>query len=80
MPWFLYGLVHNVFDECILYLGNLLRWELRFSWVWELGCDSCIFKPITYKHDLSKDICSWIIESYIYDNFSILMLLLISRT
>jgi len=23
MPWFLYGLVHHVFDECILYFGNL---------------------------------------------------------
>ena len=23
MPWFLYGLVHNVFNECILCYGNL---------------------------------------------------------
>ena len=38
-----------------------------------------LIRDITYKHDLSKDICSWIIESYIYDNFSILMLLHISQ-
>ena len=39
-----------------------------------------LIRPITYKHDLSKEICSWFVESYIYiyDNFSILMLLLIS--
>ena len=39
-----------------------------------------LIRDITYKHDLSKDICLWVVESYIYDNFSILMLLLISRT
>ena len=43
-----------------------------------------LIRPITYKHDLSKDICSRIVESYIYiyiyDNSSILILLLISRT
>ena len=39
-----------------------------------------LIRPITYKYDLSKDICSWIVESHIYDNSSILMLLLISRT
>ena len=22
--------------------GNLVWWELRFSWVWELGCDWCL--------------------------------------
>ena len=37
-----------------------------------------LIRDITYKHDLSKDLCSWLIESDIYDNFSILMLLVIS--
>ena len=30
-----------------------------------------LIRPITYKHDLSKDICSWIVESYVCDNSSI---------
>ena len=39
-----------------------------------------LIRDTTYKQNLSKDICLCLIESYIYDNFNILMLLLISWT
>ena len=38
MPWFWFGcIMYLMIVSCTL--GNFMWWELKFSWVWELGYD-----------------------------------------